>query len=66
MPAEFLKTGGEVLAKHLHVVSNKVWSEEELSPQWNISVICPIFKKYDVKEFSNHRGISILNNTAYK
>ena len=38
----------------------KVWSEEELPPEWNISV-----KKGDVKECSNYRGISILN-TAYK
>ena len=34
IPAEYLKAGGE----------------EDLPPEWNISVICPIFKKGDVKE----------------
>ena len=61
IPAEYLKAGGDVLAEHLHIAFQKVWSEEE----WNISVICPIFKKGDVKECSNYKDISILN-TAYK
>ena len=65
IPAEYLKAGGDVLAGHLHIALQKVWSEEDLHPEWNISVICPIFKKGDVKECSNYRGISILN-TAYK
>ena len=63
IPAEYLKADGDVLAEHLHIVLQKVWSDEELPPEWNISVICPIFKKGDVKEFSNYRGISILNTT---
>ena len=45
IPAEYLKAGGYVLAEHLHIVLQKVWSEEELPPEWNISVIFPIFKK---------------------
>ena len=46
---KFLKAGGDV----------------QLPPEWNISVICPILKKGDVKVWSNYRGISILN-TSYK
>ena len=65
IPAEYLNAGGDVLAEHLHIGLQKVWSEEELPPEWNISVICHIFKKGYVKECSNYRGISILN-TAYK
>ena len=65
IPAEYLKAGGDVLAEHLHIVLQNVWSEEELPPEWNISEICAIFKNCDVKECSNYRGISILN-TAYK
>ena len=48
IPAEYLKAVGDVLAEHLHIVLQKVWSEEELPPEWNISVICPIFKNGDV------------------
>ena len=44
IPAEYLKAGGDVLAEHLYIVLQKVWSEKELPPEWNISVICPIFK----------------------
>ena len=65
IPAEYLKAGGNVLAEHLHIVLQKVWSEDQLPPEWIISVIWPIFKKGDVKECSNYRGISILS-TAYK
>ena len=65
IPAEFLKAGGDVLAEHLHTVLQKIWTEEQLPPEWNISVICPILKKGDVKVCSNYRGISILN-TSYK
>ena len=28
IPAEYLKAGGDVLAEHLHIVLQKVWSEE--------------------------------------
>ena len=47
--AELLKIGGYMLAEYLHVEMQKVWSEKVLPPEWNISAICPIFKKSDVK-----------------
>ena len=65
IPAEFLKAGGDVLGEHLHTVLQKIWTEEQLPPEWNKSVICPILKKGDVKVCSNYRGISIFN-TSYK
>ena len=54
-----------MLAEHLHIVLQKVWSEEKLTLECNICVICPLIKKCDVKECSNYRGINIFNS-AYK
>ena len=33
IPTEYLKAGGDVVAEHLHIVLQKVWSEEELLPE---------------------------------
>ena len=32
IPAEYVKVSGDVLAEHLHIVLQKIWSEEELPP----------------------------------
>lgn len=39
--------------------------EKILEKNWNIAVICPIYKKGDPKEVENYQGISQLD-TAYK
>ena len=65
IPARFLKAGFDVLAEHLHVVLQKVWSEEEISREQNICVIRPILKKGNVKECSSYIFFDFLK-TAYK
>ena len=55
---------GNELVKHLHIIKD-IWQKEKMPTEWNVSVICPIHKKGDIMEYSNYRGVSLLN-TAYK
>ena len=60
-----LKAGGDVLHQHVYEIILKIWRNETLPDEWNESIVCPIYKKGDLKECKNYRGISILN-TTYK
>ena len=63
--AEMLKACGDVLHQHVYEIILKIWRNEILPDEWNESIVCPIYKKGDLKKCKNYRGISILN-TTYK
>ncbi|XP_029672917.1 uncharacterized protein LOC115241347 [Formica exsecta] len=43
----------------------KVSEEKSISEGWKKGVIYPIFKKRDIKDFKNYRGVTLLD-TSYK
>jgi hypothetical protein len=65
IPSELIKFGGESLIKQIYELIRKVWAQEQIPDEWKRSIICPIYKKGDLLECTNYRGISFLN-TAYK
>ena len=59
--AEMLKFGGSALIKWLHQIITIVWRTEQSPQDWKDSIIVNIFKKNDIKECGNYRGISLLS-----
>jgi len=64
IPAELFKYGGNEFVKHLHTNIKDIWQKEKMPTEWNVSIICPIHKKGDIMEYSNYRGVSLLNTAT--
>ncbi len=63
LPAELFKQGGEELVRCMHELPCKIWSDESMPADWNLSVLYPIHKKGDPAICANYHGISLLNIT---
>ncbi|KAL4152688.1 hypothetical protein QTP88_000521 [Uroleucon formosanum] len=65
LASELLKYGGEELIREVGKLIRDVWHKEEIPKEWQLAIICPIYKKGDRSRYQNYRGISLLN-TMYK
>ncbi|XP_014213600.1 uncharacterized protein LOC106643113 [Copidosoma floridanum] len=62
---EVWKHSGPKLSKRLMFMLKKIWAGEGLPEDWKLAVVVPLYKKGDVNEEKNCRGISLLP-TSYK
>ena len=61
MIGELLKYSGEPIVTFLVKFYNKLFDHGIFPEQWTESVIFPLFKKGDVNNPNNYRGISLSN-----
>ena len=61
--AELIKNGRPELLQRIFDLLLQVWDQERMPEEWEIGIICPVFKKGDCRECSNYRGITLLNIT---
>lgn len=61
MVTELLKKGGLLLRKKLTEIIKCVWRVEKIPDDWNIAIICSIYKKGNPTVTKNCRDISLLD-----
>jgi hypothetical protein len=58
-----LKNCGPNLVDALHEVIQQAWTSETLPRSWTKGVLSPVYKKGDILDCKNYRGICLLNVT---
>ena len=53
------------MVRSMHQLIYRIWLEESMPSDWNLSALCPVLKKGDPTICANYRGISLLP-IAYK
>ena len=56
LPAELFKTGCSELVGHIYQLIYKIWLEESMPNNWNLSVLCSVLKKKDPTIYANYVG----------
>jgi hypothetical protein len=65
IPAEMIKTKGNILSSEIHILTNSIWNKEEEQQHWKKRIIVPVYKKGDKTGCTSYRRISVLP-TTYK
>ena len=64
LPAEIFKASIDIIIPFLRVLYNHIFFNQEYPQSWGMGIITPIFKKGDVNEANNYRGITLINIVA--
>jgi sorting nexin-29 len=62
---ELIQATGLQMNSRIYRLVTNIWTKEKMPNEWNLTFICPIYKKGEKSECNNYRGISLLN-TVYK
>jgi hypothetical protein len=64
LPAEIFKASIDILLPFLKVLYNRIFFNHEYPQAWGTGIIVPIFKKGDVNDVKNYRGVTLINTLA--
>ena len=64
IPAELIKTTGDVGIKLFHKLCNQIWSTKEWSKDWTKAVFIILPKKGDTRECPNNRAIFLISHAS--
>jgi hypothetical protein len=54
IPAELIQVGGNTLRSEIH---KRIWNKEEMPEQWKESIIVPIYKKGNKRDYN----VTVMN-----
>ena len=60
--AENIKYRGKVLRKEITELIRDTWMQETMPEGWRKSIIVTLYKKGEIEECKNYRGITLLDN----
>ena len=64
IPAEILQILNDDAIKVLNSICQEIWKDQQSPQDWKISVINPIPKKSNVKEYSNSYTITLFSHAS--
>ena len=48
LPVELFKAGGDELLRRMHQLIYRIWLEESMPSDWNLSALCSVLKEGDL------------------
>ena len=64
IPTELIQILKDNAVKVLHLIWQQIWKTQQWSQDWKRSVVIPIPKKSNAKEYSNYHTIALISHTS--